>query len=257
MDSIGGLFGGGGDDAGDAAIEASQTQAEYQEKALEYLKQKERLPMRIRDENLRDVNRFYQGGGQRFIRETKRSPFYQQNIEQGEQAIGRNLAMTGGLRSGNAQQALAQNSQQVLQNLVNQRLSGMQGLAQMPSNANNIANQMGNIGQTLAQGQVAQGQAQQAGSQQGFGNMMGLANLGMQAYSAFSDINLKENIKKIGEHKGVNLYRWQWNEKAKSLGLSGEDSGVIAQEIRASHPDMVGESKGFLTVDYEGLANAL
>lgn len=259
MDSIGGMLGlgGGGDDAADASIDAANIQAEYQREALDYLKQKERLPMQIRDQNLRDVNQFYQGGGQQLINETKRSPFYQGLIDQGEQAIGRNLSMTGGLRSGTANQALAQNSQNVLQGLVNQRLQGMQGLAQMPSNANNIANLTSGIGTTLAQGQVAAAQAQQAGSQQGFGNLMGLGQLGLQAYNAFSDSRLKTNVSKIGSHNGINLYSWSWNEEAKELGLEGDSQGVMADEISVSHPHLVGERNGYMTVNYEGLFNGL
>ena len=246
-------MGGGGDDAGDAAIKGSEIQAEYQREALDYLKQKERLPTRFRDQNLRDINRFYQGGGQEFIDETMASPFYQQNIRSGEQAIGRNLAMTGGLRSGTANQALAQNSQNVLQNLVGQRLQGMQGLAQMPSNANNIAQMTSGIGQTLGQGQIAAAQAQQAGGQQGIGNLMGLGQLGMQAYNTFSDPILKENIKPLGQRNGINYYSWSWNKLAESLGLSGDSKGVMADEIKESHPHLVGERDGFMTVNYGGL----
>lgn len=255
MKSIGGMLGmgGGGDDAADASIEASEIQAEYQREALDYLKQKEMLPTKIRDENLRDVNRFYQGGAGRMIKDVRQSPFYRQNVRAGEQAIGRNLSMTGGLRSGTANEALAQNSQNVLQNLVNQRIQGQQALAQMPSNANNIAQLTAGIGQTLGQGQVAAAQAQQAGGQQGIGNMMGLGQMGMQAYQTFSDPILKENVQPIGKRNGINYYSWTWNKLAEGLGLSGDSRGVMADEIKESHPHLIGERDGFMTVNYGGL----
>ena len=256
-DSLG--FGGGGDDAADASREAAETTAQYQQKALQYLKQKERLPIKFRDKALRAQNRFYLSpkGQQRFIDKTMASPFYQQNVQAGEEAIGRNLAMTGGLRSGTANEALAQNSQQVLQDLVNQRLAGIQGLAGTPTQTANIAQMQSNIGQTLGQGIVAGAQAQQAGQAAGMGNMMGLAQLGMNAYKTFSDIRLKTNIEKIGEANGINIYRWDWNNLAAELGLSGEQTGVIAQELQQSHPERISERSGYLTVNYEGLFNGL
>jgi len=79
------------------------------------------------------------------------------------------LLATGGLRSGNIQEALAQyNSQLAKDSLLaayKEQLLGLQGLAQVRTNENAIANTMGNIGSTLAQGQIAAAQAQQAGLQ--------------------------------------------------------------------------------------------
>ena len=57
------------------------------------------------------------------------------------------------------------------------QLSGLQGLASLPSGAANIANQMSGIGTTLGQGIVGSEQSQQASNQQGWGNLMGLAGL--------------------------------------------------------------------------------
>ena len=48
---------------------------------------------------------------------------------QGENAIARNQQATGGFRSGTTQENLAQNSQNVLQGLVQQNLQGNQYLA--------------------------------------------------------------------------------------------------------------------------------
>ena len=283
-DLVGDVVGGitGSDKAAEAAqagaatsaesqIRAAEIAAEQQQKALDYLKKQERLPTKIRDKSLRQLQQFYltPQGQQQFIQQTQASPFYQQNIEAGEQAIGRNLAMTGGLRSGTAQEALAQNSQQVLQNMVAQRLSGIGSLAQLPSNAANIANLQAGIGSTLgqgiagagqatAQGQIAAGQAQQAGLQ-------GLMSLGGQLGAAaimaptgtfsFSDPRLKTNIEQVGEKGGHQWYRWTWNEKANELGLFGESEGVMADEVMKTHPEHVATKDGYLMVNYEGLLN--
>lgn len=64
-----------------------------------------------------------------------------------------------------------------------------------------------------------------------------------------SDERLKKDIEKVGETGGgSNVYEWEWNKKAKELGLAGKPTvGVIAQE----HPHATKKSKsGYLMVDY-------
>ena len=71
--------------------------------------------------------------------------------------------------------------------------------------------------------------------------------------AGLSDVRLKENIKKIKQNKfGVNFYRWDWNDKAKDLGISVPSGyGVLAQELQKTHPEMVSEhNSGYLIVDY-------
>ena len=97
-----------------------------------------------------------------------------------EEAIMRHASATGGLRSGNVQEAMydynTQLQNQALLQSYNQQLQGLQGLAGLPSYAPQIASGMAGVGQTLgqgvsgagqtiAQGQVAAGQAQQQGLQ--------------------------------------------------------------------------------------------
>lgn len=73
----------------------------------------------------------------------------------------------------------------------------------------------------------------------------------MAAMFAFapSDERLKKNVQKIGEtDSGRDLYSWDWNDTAKKkLGLTGSESGVIAQENRDISKKM---PNGFLAVDY-------
>jgi hypothetical protein len=65
---------------------------------------------------------------------------------------------------------------------------------------------------------------------------------------AASDINVKENIKKIGEKNGFNWYEFSYKE---GLGLpEGRQEGVIAQEVEQVMPEAVLEINGIKHVDY-------
>ena len=72
------------------------------------------------------------------------------------------------------------------------------------------------------------------------------------ATAAASDINLKKNVNKIGEHKGLGVYSWEWNDRAeKVLGLSGTSVGHIAQEVKDIHPELVHVmDNGYLAMQY-------
>jgi len=78
----------------------------------------------------------------------------------------------------------------------------------------------------------------------------GLGALGFQPFS--SDVDLKENIKKIGElEPGVGWYTWDWNDKGKALGAESEPAeGVLAQEVLEVKPDAVIVKDGYYAVDY-------
>ena len=66
-----------------------------------------------------------------------------------------------------------------------------------------------------------------------------------------SDINVKENIKPIGEKNGYQWYEFTYKE---GLGLpEGVQTGVIAQEVEKINPDAVVEINGIKHVDYSKL----
>ena len=69
----------------------------------------------------------------------------------------------------------------------------------------------------------------------------------------FSDAQLKTNLMPLANVGGVQWYRFQWKPAAAKLGLSGWSTGVIAQEVQRSHPELVGSRAGYLTVNYLGL----
>ena len=60
-------------------------------------------------------------------------------------------------------------------------------------------------------------------------------------------------MKRIGERNGFGWYQWEWNDAAASLGLYGESEGVIAQEVEAVRPDLIGMIGGYKAVNYGGL----
>ena len=76
--------------------------------------------------------------------------------------------------------------------------------------------------------------------------------LGALGFQPFSDVDLKENIKKIGElEPGINWYTWDWNDKGKALGAEAEpNEGVLAQEVLEVKPDAVIVKNGYYAVDY-------
>ena len=69
-----------------------------------------------------------------------------------------------------------------------------------------------------------------------------------------SDVRLKKNIKFLKWFKGQNIYSWDWNELADSLGIAGPTIGVIAQEVIKTRPDLVSiDDAGYYTVNYKEL----
>lgn len=246
------LFG----DPGEGIQESADKSLAYQREALDYLKGVQAPVLGMRNKALPMLGGFYGIGAdapqmqQQFVDTARQNPFYQSMLQQGEEAVLRNAAATGGLRGGNVQQALAQNSQNVLQGLVNQQLQGLGSFAQTPINTQGISSTLQGMGQTQAQAGMGQAQAQQ--------DMMGgLLSLGGALGGAYlmSDIRLKENIVKIGEENGFNLYEWTWNGTAEALGLKGRDKGHIAQEVEKERPDLIGEKFGYKAINYGALQN--
>jgi len=316
------------EEAAEASKEAAATQAAYQQRALDYLMERERLPQQYREQALTELAGIYgigtpgqdqqvqafggvgpgamgasqlpEGwtGGEPFaglptappginvvtggyaggqtpqtsgqdalIQRSIQSPLYQSIMggrEAGEEAILRSAAATGGLRSGNVQESLydynTQLQNQALLEAYNQQLSGLQGLAGLPSNATQIASGISGIGSTLAAGDIAAANAQQQAQQYGLQNLMGIANLGLTGYGLglFSDRRLKTNIEKIGNVKGYNWYKWDWNVVGNNIGLNGSCEGCLADEVYKEKPEAVVMKDGFMMVRYDtlGIFNA-
>lgn len=272
-----------GERAAQASQQAAKTQSGFQNQALDYLKQTQ-APItdaqtgslgRLGNLATQGVNPYQLQSEGQLLKNIDESPLYKSlmsGLQAGEESILRNQAMTGGFRSGGTQQNLARlgrdtQNQALLSAFGNRQQRDIQqaGLNQqafqnqlglestimgLPSQVGNIANLTSGIGQTLAQGQIAGAQSRLQGSQANTQNLMNLASLGL---AAFSDRRLKDNIQKVGNENGYNVYTWQWNDKAKSLGLEGSGKGVIADEVKQVKPEAVKRHQGFDTVDYEAI----
>jgi Chaperone of endosialidase len=98
------------------------------------------------------------------------------------------------------------------------------------------------LGAALGQGSTTSG-TQTAPGPNIFGQLGGL---GIAGISAFSDKNLKEDIKKVGKtFDGQPIYSYRFK------GSPMTQMGLLAQDVERSHPDAVGKSHGFMTVDYD------
>ena len=248
--------------AADSATQAAAIQAAAQREALEYLKEREAIPQQFREGALTSLGGLYgleggEGDQQAMIERAMASPLYQSMIggrEAGEEAIMRSAAATGGLRSGGTQAAMydynTQLQNQALLESYNQQLSGLSGLAQLPSMAPQIASGITGIGTTQAAGVTAAAQAQQIAQQQQQANLMGLGQLGISLAGMFSDRRLKKDIKHIGEINGHKWYSFTWNGVAEKLGLSGNTYGCMADEVYEKAPGAVILKDGFMMVLY-------
>lgn len=167
----------GGDDAAAASLQASEAQTAAQREALEYLQSVDEPLLGLRDEALPLLAGFYGLGDastqQQIIDQVQSSPFYQANLEDMEQSILRNAAATGGLRSGAAQEALADAQTRALQGATGQFLGGLQNFANPNLTVLPQAQIMQDIGQTQAQGIVGAEQGRQAAFGQGLQTIIG------------------------------------------------------------------------------------
>lgn len=250
------VTGQGGKDAAAAAREAAGLTAGAQREALDYLRERERLPQQFREGALTQLAGFYglpggEGDQQDIIDLARGSPLYQTLMSEGEESVLRHAGATGGLRSGSASENLARLSNRALLSSYQDVMGGLQGFANLPSMAPQIASAMVAPAQTTAQGIIGGAQAEQAANQAFMNNLFGL---GGAALMGFSDIRLKTNIHTKGTKNGFNWYGWTWNDLAKDLfNLEGEDEGVMAHEVYDAHPEAIGVYDGFIMVNYDTL----
>jgi hypothetical protein len=244
----------GGSTAAGAATAGAQISADAANRALDYLKEEEAIPQFFRKGSLNIIGGLSGLGdmaGQDAASKIKDSEIYRQVMSSkmaGEDAILRNASVTGGLRSGNTNDALARYSGDLQQQAFFQGLNSLQGLAQLPSNANNIAAATAGVGDILGQGQVAAGQAIAAGR--------GALIAGVSNAFKASDARLKKKIIAQGQKNGHNWYKWDWSENAAQFGLIGRSEGVLAQEVLGKNPEAVGVKDGYLAVNYVALGLA-
>jgi len=95
----------------------------------------------------------------------------------------------------------------------------------------------------------AANQASKKGGVTDLAGTLGAAGIG----AAFSDARLKDDIQEIGKVDGHMIYKWRWNDAAADLGLTGEGSGVLAQDVEKYAPEAVVERNGYKAVNYGAL----
>jgi hypothetical protein len=190
-------------------------------------------------------------------------PSYKFRLGEGQKAMERQLAASGRFLSPSGSKALMDYGQQMgsqefgnaynrynqdQQNLFS-RLATLSGYGQAGASSNiaggqNLANVNSQIYSGMANSQIAAQQAAQANRGSMFNSLLGA---GAQLGSAYlmSDKNIKENIKKVGEENGFNLYEFNYIGKPEKRFV-----GVMAQEVQEIMPDAVAEIGGYLAVDY-------
>lgn len=178
-----------GKTAGEAAKEGSQISAQAQREQLAYLKEINKLPQQYKEQALAKLSGAYGLGGdeaqEEFFSGLKTSPIYEATMggrDAGEEAIMRNAGATGGLRSGNVQDALSRYSgdleNEAFMRALNFETGGLSGLSGIDAGSSQIANTIGGIGKTLGQGVTAAGQAESQG-------MQNLLQMGLMGGSLF------------------------------------------------------------------------
>lgn len=194
------------------------------------------------------------------------------------QAAGRDIAgvfggtgqqlATGRTRAGEQIAGAIGGTTSALADLVSQQ--GQQAGAVIGGTQSNLANLLSGAGQQQAAGQtqlaaiLANLATQQGSTVAGLPSIPGiqetegiLARLGQAASGvgtaiAASDVQLKDNIEKVGVSSGGHsLYTWDWTEEGQALVGTQPSFGVLAQEVAVKQPDavVIGEH-GYMMVDY-------
>tara|TARA_R100000951_G_scaffold1557_6_gene3282 strand:- start:435 stop:1289 length:855 start_codon:yes stop_codon:yes gene_type:complete len=191
-------------------------------------------------------------------------PSYQFRLDEGNKGIERAMAATGKTFSPEAVKALSnygqQSASQEYGNAYNRftgdqtnmynRLAGMTDMGQaQAANLGNLelaeAGGVSDLASNLVNFQAAAREGR-ANRSQGMFNTLVSAAATASAPAAASDKRLKENIEKVGEKNGFNIYEFNYIETPDTRWR-----GVMAQEVQDIMPDAVVEMpNGYLAVDY-------
>ena len=81
-------------------------------------------------------------------------------------------------------------------------------------------------------------------------NVYGFAISG--GYGGYSDTRLKDNIRFVHRPNRHNVYTWDWNDLAKSIGADKQPNyGVLADEIVSTNPEALEKDEnGYWKVNY-------
>ena len=181
------------------------------------------------------------------------NPIFQAALDNANTSTMNMAAARGRISSGDTMQDLSSNFLGTAYPMIQDQKNSIGNLLNFGLNtASNQGNLLVGQGATLAGGIVGSENARA----QGYQNVM---DIGAKAASAlFSDPRLKDDIVKVDERNGFNIYRWKWNSAAAILGLKGSDVGVMADEVLKRMPKAVSLGRGgYLQVNYSMLGVAL
>ena len=240
---------------------AAQIEADALQEGLDYAIEADAIPRENREGAITQLGArlgLNEDGPTRFDRmlEIRDGAEYQHDLAQGGEFIMRNHAATGGARSGNTRSDLGRYQGDLARSMYNDEIEGLEGLAYgLPSNSNAISQQYGNIGRVGAMGQMADYQMQQDRIQNRQNMAMGIGGGLIGLLGAFSDPSLKKDVEVIGKYKGLPLCKWTWNDKGEEIGMVGDATGVMADDVELMYPHLINRIDGVMRVDYEGLSN--
>ena len=201
------------------------------------------------------------------------NPLFKMGLDNANEQTLKMSAAQGRLSSGDTLQQLTNNSLLAASPLINNQKQSISDLLTMGQNTaanqgsilQNTATNAGNLATGAAASQAAGLVGAANAKSAGASNLMnlggafagskvggGLIDKGINAITGlFSDPSLKENIKKVGSENGYNTYTWDWNLAANDIGLTGSDTGVMADEVKLITPDAVKiHDSGYMMVDY-------
>ena len=181
------------------------------------------------------------------------APIYERGYSQAQQTAAQQQGVTLG-----AEQANAARSMQAGQQLAGlgsaAQTAGLQGAAAQLQ-AGQQQQQTEQAGRTAMYNQFLQQQGYPfqvaqflANIAMGTGALSGSTTTTTQPSSMFSDRRLKHDIRKIGEtNDGQPIYKFKYKGDPKEQ----THIGLMAQEVEKKHPEAVGLSGGYKTVDYD------
>jgi len=181
--------------------------------------------------------------------EFEQNPLFQAIQNKTQEDIFRQQSAVGDLGGSGTAQQLQSGFLSAGNDFINQSINRQlpllnAGQASSAQSATGSSDLITGIGASQAAGGIGAANARAQGTQNTVG---ALATI----FGKFSDIRLKDNVVKVGEHKGLNIYSWEWNQKALDLGMEGPAVGHIAQELMVDHPELVHDTEsGYLMVDY-------
>jgi len=200
------------------------------------------------------------------------NPLFQLALDNANEQTNAKAASQGRLSSGDTLERLSNNvllsAQPLIANQrqdINNLLNLGSGIARSQANTaigqgSAVSGLLTDIGSARSAGIIGNQNARSTGADNivsalgvGAGSDIGKSAITALSGALFSDSRLKQDAEITGiNENGYNLWKWQWNAKAKELfGLTGDSFGVMFSDVLKKNPDAVAYEKGYGKVNYE------